>query len=180
MFLFRKYNHLLDTRPIITKCCTSFVTFGMGDLISQKIEGKEFNPKRFFIQASFGFMIASYFHIQFCKIMPFLFPSTSKHAVVKNILYDQLFGAPIFTSCFFLYLDVMGGKSFNQAGDELKVKLFPTILDNWKVWPFLMAINFSVVPLAYRVLFANICGMFWSAYLSWVSNVKSKRMLKKD
>jgi protein Mpv17 len=181
---FSWYNRRLIDKPILTKAITSFCTFGTGDLISQYLEyyssgKKKFNFRRFITQASFGFMIAPYFHLQFCKIMPYLFPP-GRFSVLKNIVYDQTIGATIFTSSFFTYLDMMSGKSFPEAINELKLKLLPTIYDNWKVWPFLMAINFSMVPIQFRVLFSNICGMFWVAYLSYVQNVKSKRLVQQN
>jgi hypothetical protein len=38
------------------------------------------------------------------------------------------------------------------------------------VWPCLQAVNLSVVPLEYRLLFINVASLFWSAYLSNMAN----------
>merc|ERR1711879_654814 len=84
---------------------------------------------------------------------------------VKNVAYDQFIGAPIFITFFFYYLDLMNGLNFQQATEEYKKKFFPTLKMNWTVWPAIMAVNFSIVPVPYRVLYANITGMFWSVYL---------------
>jgi hypothetical protein len=177
MNILRSYEKLLNKKPIITKAVTSFCTFGLGDLICQSLEKKEnINWKRFLIQASFGFMIGPYFHLQFCKIMPYLFPFNKKFSTVKSVAYDQTVGATLFTTMFFSYLDKFNGKSFDQIKEGLKQKLFPTLKDNWKIWPILMAINFSIVPIQYRVLYANFWGMLWVAYLSYVQNVKSKKL----
>jgi hypothetical protein len=180
MLLVKRYGKLLEERPIITKCVTSFFTFGMGDLICQYFEKKLSNRTswditRFFKQASLGVCITPYLHLQFAVIMPYLFPNTRKINIIKSVIYDQTIGAVIFTSLFFTYLDLVSGKNLQQIKEELKVKLFPTLKANWTVWPLLMLINFSVVPVPWRVLFANICGMFWGAYLSFVQNVKSKQ-----
>jgi len=41
---------------------------------------------------------------------------------------------------------------------------------NYKIWPLANLINFSVVPLKFRVLFANVISVFWNMYLSAASN----------
>jgi protein Mpv17 len=178
------YSDLLIQKPIITKCITSWITFGTGDLICQYLENRgkkspQYDWIRYLRQASFGFLIAPYLHLQFCVIMPYLFPSSKKNAVIKSVLYDQTLGATIFTSAFFGYLDLTSGKKLEQTYQELKVKLLPTLFDNWKIWPFLMFVNFAFVPMKYRVLYSNIFGMLWVAYLSYVQNVKAKNILIK-
>lgn len=51
-------------------------------------------------------------------------------------------------------------------------KLWPTLKVNWVVWPVLQGINFSLVPLQYRLLYINFCSLFWSAYLSNMAAAK--------
>jgi protein Mpv17 len=175
----KAYEGLLARKPIVTKCITSFITFGFGDILCQMIEKKQnFDWKRAFIQGSFGFNITPWLHIHFCKILPFLFPGNTKTALAKSVFYDQTVNAAIFTTTFFLYLDMCSGKNFETAYNELKIKFLPVLYDNWKVWPILMAFNFSVVPMQYRVLFSNFCGMIWVAYLSYFQNVMSKKQTK--
>ena len=71
MIALKKYENLLITKPIITKCVTSFITFGLGDLICQKLEivysnkEQKLNWKRFMKQASFGFLYTPIFHFNF-------------------------------------------------------------------------------------------------------------------
>ena len=175
MSFFRWYNKCLESRPIITKMITSFITFGLGDLLCQQIEktknkDKKYDVMRTIKQGSFGFMATPYLHMQFCIIMPWLFRGKGAANAIKSVVYDQLIGAPIFTSLFFIYLDMNSGKNLNESVKELEKKLMPTLYMNWKIWPTIMLINFSLVPVPYRVLYANIAGMFWSAYLSSAQN----------
>ena len=53
---------------------------------------------------------------------------------------------------------------------KIKDKLWPTLQVNWVVWPVLQGVNLSVVPLQYRILYINVCSLFWSAYLSKMTN----------
>jgi protein Mpv17 len=185
MFVVERYGRLLVERPLITKCLTSFVTFGAGDLLCQKFEklyaGRtKYDWWRAARQGSFGFCVSPYFHLQFSVIMPYLFPATKKINIIKSVIYDQTVGACIFTMMFFTYVDLASGKSFQQMKEELKVKFLPTIYANWTVWPPLMLINFAFVPVPWRVLYANFFGMLWNAYLSYVQNVKSKQLMAQE
>jgi protein Mpv17 len=42
-------------------------------------------------------------------------------------------------------------------------------MTNWKVWPVIQAVNFSLVPLPYRLPFQQTCGIAWSTYLSMLN-----------
>jgi hypothetical protein len=44
------------------------------------------------------------------------------------------------------------------------------MIANWYCWPIINFVNFLVIPLNYRVLFANFCAVFWNMYLSNVAN----------
>ena len=173
--ILEKYNSNIIKRPILTKCITSFCTFSLGDFLCQRIEihsksSQKYNFLRTFKQGAFGFIVTPYLHMQFCKIMPYLLPGKGVIPTVKNIAYDQLIGAPIFLTFFFYYMDLLKGLSLNQATEEFKKKFMPTLYMNWKILPFVMAINVSIMPVPYRVLYANIAGIFWSIYLSFTQN----------
>ena len=57
-------------------------------------------------------------------------------------------------------------------------KRFPgnkTVVAGWtrpdyKVWPFVQAVNFSLVPLQHRDNFVHLVSLCWNMYLSWMSN----------
>jgi protein Mpv17 len=181
MIAVKFYENCLIKKPILTKCITSLITFGSGDLICQKLEMKyskreKVDWRRFFVQASFGFVYTPIFHYQFVHLLPYLFPP-GKFSLIKAVAFDQTINVLLFTSCFFVYLEMASGINIQKAIEESKPKILPTIYDNWKVWPFLMAFNFRFVPIRHRVLFSNFCGMIWMAYLSYVQNIKTKKSL---
>jgi protein Mpv17 len=177
MLLLKKYGKLLEEKPLRTKSFTSFITFGLGDLICQKIENrygsnKIWDKTRTIRQGSYGIFITPYLHLQFSKIMPYLFPGKSLISIIKAVIFNQAVGAVITTSTFFIFTDTLSGKCFLEIKQNLNLKLLPTLKANWCVWPFLMFINFSFIPIPWMPLYSNICGMFWGVYLSYVQNVK--------
>lgn len=60
--------------------------------------------------------------------------------------------------------------------DVIKKNIETNYLDiltvNYTIWPFAQAINFSVVPLRFQVLFAQTIALFWNTYLSWKTQKK--------
>lgn len=177
------YSRMLKEKPYTTKSITSFITFGLGDLLCQKVEerlsqsktSKPIDIKRIIRQGSFGVFITPYLHIQYSVIMPKIFCNPGAMNIAKMLLYDQTVNAAAFIFCFFMYMDFISKSNYN-FNDSLKdtfTKFPSTLLANWKLWPAAQLINFTVVPIDYRVFFINIVAIFWNTYLSYVQNVLS-------
>lgn len=62
-----------------------------------------------------------------------------------------------------------------DAVTAVREKLWPTLKMNWLIWPGLTAVNLSMVPPPYRILFINFCSLGWSAYLSNIANTLAKQ-----
>ena len=56
--------------------------------------------------------------------------------------------------------------------------LRPPPCAGWKFWVPAASINFWLVPLAHQVLYMSCCGVLWTAYLSYSSNVSANLKLK--
>ena len=59
---------------------------------------------------------------------------------------------------------------WNKAKDKLHNTLWPTLIENWKVWPAAQILNFSVVPLKYQILFVNCVAIWWNFVLSMMQH----------
>jgi protein Mpv17 len=57
--------------------------------------------------------------------------------------------------------------------DVIRKNFWPILLTNYQFWPLVNYFNFNYIPLDYRMLAINICGVIWNTYLSWKSNQKS-------
>jgi hypothetical protein len=175
----RWYNNLLEARPIVTKAWSAGIVFGLGDYLCQQMEvkflnkGNNFDPYRMIKQASFGIVVAPYIHLQFCKIIPYLFPEHKKFALVKSVTYAVTISDGLFNFSFFAYMSMTAGKTLIETLKlEIPEKFIPVQLVNMQVWPFLTGFNMMVIPIHYRVLFDNFMCIFWNIYLSYVENNK--------
>ena len=79
---------------------------------------------------------------------------------------DQLTWTIYINCAFFWTTTVMETGSSQKGMKQIYDKLEDTLKVNWVVWPVLQAVNLSVVPLQYRLLYINFASLFWSAYLS--------------
>lgn len=52
----------------------------------------------------------------------------------------------------------------------MKQKMVPTLITNWKVWPILQLINFTLVPPPLQVFYVNFMQLWWNVYLSFMKN----------
>jgi len=176
----RLYSHCLETRPILTKAVSGSLVFALGDYLCQKIENKyifktpqkSINWHRVLKQTSFGFVMAPYLHLQYNKIIPWLFPETAKYSIAKGVAYAVTLSDGFFNFTFFLYMGYMNDRSLNEAVEEVPKKFVPVQINNMKIWPFITGFNFTFVPSNYRVLFDNFMCIFWNIYLSYVENTK--------
>lgn len=71
---------------------------------------------------------------------------------------------------FFFTTTLMATGDPGKGVTAVTEKMWPTLKVNWLVWPFLTGFNLAMVPLNYRILFINGCSLFWSAFLSNMTN----------
>ena len=179
------YNNVTLRKPIITKSITSFITFGIGDLICQQIEKstakkqgkvKKLDFIRLLKQSVFGFVFTPYFHFHFSSVIPYLFPAVKGASVntrvLKSLLYDQTVHAALFTVVFYFYMGMVNGRTVKETNHEISVKFLPTMIDNWKLWPLAMYINYKYIPNHLSPLYVNLVGIVWLTYLSYLQNIK--------
>ena len=89
--------------------------------------------------------------------------------------------APLGLTMFVGSMGLMEGKSGGELSEKFqhmfwRTSLSPSIpyhadmiaamVANWKVWPIIQAVNFSVIPFQYRLPFQSTCSIGWNLFLS--------------
>jgi len=67
-------------------------------------------------------------------------------------------------------MGVLNGQSANNIQTDIKNDYVDIMIRNYQLWPAAQLINFGLVPLQHRVLFAQCIAMFWNTYLSYKTN----------
>jgi protein Mpv17 len=83
---------------------------------------------------------------------------------------DQLVFAPIFLFNFMGLMGILNGQSLQDIKTDLKSNYADVMIRNYQLWPAAQMINFSLVPLQHRVLFAQCVAVVWNTYLSYKTN----------
>ena len=179
------YSKKLETHPYTTKGITSGLISLTGDVTCQYLTttGGENDDNKFDYGRSFRFFIMGTFWVApitnywYTALSTRIIPGSTRTftRVAKRLCVDQFLFAPIFVNSFMSVLWLLEGKSMNEILKTLKEVATDMIVANWSLWIPAMAINFSVVPLRYQVLFSNIVALIWNVYLSWMSVVDSRK-----
>ena len=137
-----------------------------GDSICQQIEkNRPYSIKRSLKFGAYGLLMGP----QVCLWYRVLCRNVTGGSFVgiKRMACDQL--------CFGPY-DLAFALSFNaliNGGDlnNIKYKIGCQWLDTYKTslfyWPIVLTLNFTYVPIHYRVIFSNVAAMFFNGYVSY-------------
>jgi protein Mpv17 len=83
---------------------------------------------------------------------------------------DQLVFAPPFVATLLAAFTLTQGKGTEGVKRKLDKDWWNTLVANWKIWPAVQMITFSVLPLKLRVVFVQIVAVGWNSYLAWVAH----------
>ncbi len=72
---------------------------------------------------------------------------------------------------FYSIIPLIQGKTVGDSIEEIRNKSWQTMLMNWKVWPLVQLINFTLVPIKLQVLWVNMFGLIFNVYLSYMTFV---------
>lgn len=165
----QRYMKLLHDHPVLTKSVTSAAIAGSGDFMCQMcFESSDFNWKRFGIFTFLGGVYIGPLLHGWYGLLGRYVPGTSTRAVMTRLVADQALFAPPTVASFFSLLLLLEGKA-GEIPDKLQTDWWPTVQANWSVWIPAQFVNFRFIPANLQVLFANVVGLVWNSYLSYMS-----------
>ncbi|DAZ98631.1 TPA: hypothetical protein N0F65_000826 [Lagenidium giganteum] len=166
-----QYSIWLETKPLTTKIVTGSVIAAVGDVNCQLfLEGdKPFDYKRAAIFTFLGGVLVSPILHVWYGFLGTTVPGVTGLALGKRLVLDQLVFAPTFLPVFFSSLLALEGTP-DKIPEKLADDWWPAVKTNWAVWVPAQLINFRFVTGSLQVLFANVVGLFWNSYLSYVSH----------
>lgn len=165
--LVRNYERSIASNAILTVACQAFILSSLGDVCAQMISMERFEVGRLFSVGVWAFFVIGpvglwwYEYLQ-SKVY-------GRYAVLQWVAIDQLLFAPVFIAFFIVGTTTLEGE-VNEIWDRLRINLIPTILANYLIWPAAQVINFMVIPTAWRMLYVNMVGFFWSIILTFFSH----------
>lgn len=181
------YKDMLYTSPILTKSLTSSGMMTVSDAICQKIMMKKDDPleppkkldwSRMLQVAITGLTWSGPVqHWWFGTLDKMVNISDPYLRLFVKLFFDAIIFSPLTIFGYFTWRSVLEGSGIKGAKDKLSTRFTSTVIGAWKFWPFVNVINFSLVPLQFRVLYSNVLSLFWTGYLTYVN---SKKITKKE
>lgn len=90
--------------------------------------------------------------------------------LATRIILDAILFSPFTLAGFFTISTLAIGGTWFDIRYKLEVKWYRALVAAWSFWPIVNVVNFSLVPLMFRVLFANFMSLLWTGYLSYENN----------
>ena len=95
-----------------------------------------------------------------------------------KVLIDQFASASVFHAVFLSATSLMQGRTYAEICAKLQRDWFTLVKASWSLWFAAHLINFSVVPLHWRVVYANVVSTGWGIFMSkMMSNEESETIL---
>jgi Mpv17 / PMP22 family len=120
--------------------------------------------------------------------------------LVFRVAVDQLMFSPTSLAAFLAYVGAMSPKSdsrenskianwrqsftllpWNKRGglegarQRVKEAWKPSIITSLCIWPWVQFLNFSVIPLNYRVIVINGVALAWNTYLAYMASTRKTK-----
>ncbi|KAL4218292.1 Protein Mpv17 [Mactra antiquata] len=166
------YREALQVYPIRTAAVSAGTLMTLGDAIAQTVVEKkslsQFEVKRSLRFVVFGtFMAGPLFSIWYSRLAKTF--GHTKYAALKMVACDQLLFAPPFIAYFLGTMELFKGEGLQDVKLKLQDDYLTVMKTNYKLWPMVQALNFTFVPIHYRVVVVNMVAVGWNTYLAWMS-----------
>jgi len=163
---------------LVTNTTITVISSGIGDMLAQKYEIFRGNQNEWdFVRSrhicTTGLVIGPLCHYWY-HMLEFMLPGYAWRAIAQKVLVDQIVFSPVNISTFLVMMGVLQGDRREAIKHEMKMD-FPTLLKaEWLVWPPAQLVNFTFMPLHYRVLFDNTVSLGFDFYYSFIKFQKDK------
>ncbi|KAK9501154.1 hypothetical protein O3M35_002245 [Rhynocoris fuscipes] len=177
------YKKLLSQHTLKVQSIQTAILMGAGDVIAQSVverTQKDYDIYRTLRFTLLGSAIGPSLYVWYSlldRIIGKNLASTVNFSLIKlekpliKVAIDQGIFAPIFLALFVSTTSLLEGKGVDDLKNRLKDDYPDILLANYKVWPGVQIVNFSIIPLQFRVLFLQIIALAWNTYLAWRLNL---------
>ncbi|CAJ0962832.1 unnamed protein product, partial [Mesorhabditis belari] len=158
-------------KPLLMQGFVSGMIAASGDAICQLvIEGTPIEKYNFLRTTRFfalgGLLVAPTLYRWFRVLDKIKHGAPYTHPI-KRVLVDQLFFSPVFSVIFLMVLRLLENRSIDECYALVSRDWWPLWKTGLMFWPFFQLVNFSIVPIHYRVVTTNSAGLLWNCYVSY-------------
>jgi len=182
------FSRYAQRRPRVVAFSTAGLMGTAGDITAQQIGGHDgespeehvrvgpltINPRRAIAMGSFCAGLATIVYVPFYYWMDRFFgPGMHVTNALKKTALNQLALTPFFDlPVYFSFSAWLEGHDFDSAYKRFKTTYFDSLIGTWCVWLPVSAVNFTLVPIHFRVPVAYVGEFGWACVVSWTSHRK--------
>lgn len=93
--------------------------------------------------------------------------------IVAKLVLDQTVGMFCFLSIFLAWTNLFRVEHVSDIPPIWRSKIFTLITASWMIWPWVMVLNFTFVPVEKRQLVSVCVGFCWNIVLSLLTHPES-------
>lgn len=151
-------------------CISTGVLCGLGDVLAQTIDPhqQKYQPGPTLRNMIYGFCVFGPIGHRLYPLLARINPFHSGTAnLATRVAVDQLLWSPIGVALYFSAIGLMERNTPDQLEDKFRRVYWQVLYTNWCVWPLFQALNFTLVPVPWRLTAVNVASVFWNCFLSW-------------
>lgn len=168
------------TIQLVTKACTSAVSYFLGDLLAQGFEGRT-RPRlldlpRAARNTALGFFLHGpvlHYWILWEEgpVASLAGGNDNPSAVFLKILLDQTMFASFINLAYATLDELLLDSSLSESFEVARQVLVPSVVASWRFWPFVHLLSYSpLIPIDYKLLWIDTMEILWVAILSTTVN----------
>lgn len=105
-----------------------------------------------------------------------MWPSMSLKTGIVKAAVEQFSYGPAASVSFFTIMTLLEGRSFKEAGMEVREKFPQTFQIAICFWPFVQIINFSFIKERNRVPFVAMASFLWTIFLAYMKHLDTEKL----
>lgn len=90
--------------------------------------------------------------------------------IVAKLALDQTVGCVTFLSIFLAWTNLFRVEHLSEIPEIWRAKIFTIMYASWAIWPWVMMLNFVLVPVEKRQLVSVCVGFCWNIVLSLLTH----------
>jgi len=163
----------ISKHPVLRGMMAYSILWPSSNICQQLIHGREeLNFKEAARFCIFGTLYVAPSLYVWVRISSRLFPGQSVKIAITKALCEQFTYGPFAITSFFIGMNLLEGKTWDEGVDELKKKFISTYKTGVFFWPVVQTINFAYVSQKNRVAVTSVASFFWTIFLSYMKHEK--------
>lgn len=165
---FRVYSRLLHYYPLLTRAVTTSCIMLLADLLGQLLSPttRGIDVYRLLRYSSYGLLILGPFLHVWYLVMAAFGPEDDLDGSVTKALFEQFTMEPTTIFFYISYDGLLQRRGFRATLARVRAELPSLWIKNCIFWLPANFSNYYIGTPELRVLFANLCSLFWNTYFT--------------